>query len=341
VVEGSQCLSFCPRDPHHILPFSSVEDILANSQREFWALELGARAGQGAEEAMRESRYPLSVAESDGTLAGLASTYVPENHAIYDGLSRQGVRLVTFAPVLKHGVFPLADVLALLLEIGARGMNRPVEIEFAVRRSGHHSLPDEFAVLQMRPLVLSREGEDLDAAEPDAERLVIRSASVMGNGRAEVMDLVVVDADRFDRAQSVDAAAEVARLNAELLAEGRPYLLVGVGRWGSHDPWLGVPVTWDQISGAKVIVEAGFRDFRVTPSQGSHFFQNLSSFEVGYFTVNEEAGEGFVSWRWIAERPARTELRFTRHLRFDEPLVIRMNGRRQEGVVYKPGRARH
>jgi len=354
VVEGERCLSFSPRDPRHILQFSSVDDILANSQREFWALEMDPRSEDGGVGAiMRETRCGLEIAERDGTLAALGSTYSPENHAIYDGLSRPGVRLVTFAPVLKHGAFPLAAILAELLEIGSRGMNRPAEIEFAVRLSedpdagdgrratggdGRGARPHEFGALQMRPLVLSRETGAQDVEEADTDRLLCRSPRVLGNGRVDgLLDLVVVDFHRFDRAQSRAAASEVARFNAELVAERRPFLLIGVGRWGSNDPWLGIPVTWDQIAGARVIVESGFRDFRVTPSQGSHFFQNLTSFEVGYFTVNAEAGEGFVDWDWIATQPARSELRFVRHLRCEAALTVKMNGRKNEGIIYKPG----
>ena len=161
----------------------------------------------------------------------------------------------------------------------------------------------------------------------------------MGNGTIDnLRDVVVVDYHRFDRSMSVAAAAEIARFNAELTAAGRPYLLLGVGRWGSTDPWLGIPVTWDQIAGARAIVESGFRDFRVTPSQGSHFFQNLTSFQVGYFTVNADSDEGFIDWDWLASHPAEGELRHVRHLRFEQPLVVKMNGRRNQGVIYKPGR---
>ena len=340
VVEGERCLSFCPRYPQAILQFSSVEDILENSQREFWALEMDSQDAERPEQAMREARHGLEVAERDGTLWALGSTYSAENHAVYDGTSRPGVRLVSFAPVLKHGVFPLADVLSVLLDIGGRGMNRPAEIEFAVRLSTDGRTPHEFGFLQMRPLVLARETEDLDVAETSRDVLLCRSPQVMGNGRIDdVRDLVVVDFHRFDRAKSRAAAEEVSRFNARLSADGVPYLLVGVGRWGSTDPWLGIPVTWDQISGARVIVETGFRDFRVTPSQGSHFFQNLTSFQIGYFTVNAETDEGFVDWDWIAVHPAEGEMKFVRHLRFDKPFSIRMNGRRHTGIVYKPGRA--
>ena len=338
VVEGESCLTFCPRHPQAIMQFSSVDDILNNSQRQFWAMAIDPQGASDPELAMREARYGLDVAERDGVLFSAGSTYSAENHAVYDGLSRPGVRLVTFAPILKHGVFPLAEALTTLLDAGSEGMNRPAEIEFAVRLSPGGG-PHEFGFLQMRPLVLSRETAELDVEDVSKELLLVRSPKVMGNGRIDdLRDLVVVDFHRFDRAKSREAAEEVARYNARLLDEGRPYLLIGVGRWGSTDPWLGIPVTWDQISGARVIVEAGFRDFRVTPSQGSHFFQNLSSFQIGYFTVNEDVGEGFVDWSWIAVHPSESELRFVRHLRFERPLIVKMNGRRTTGIIYKPGR---
>jgi hypothetical protein len=163
---------------------------------------------------------------------------------------------------------------------------------------------------------------------------------VLGNGTVELHDLVMVDFERYDRMQSRAVAQQIARYNAELMAEERPYLLIGVGRWGSADPWLGIPVTWEQIAGARVIVESGLRDIRVSPSQGSHFFQNLTSFQVGYFTVNPEVGEGFVRWDWLAAQPAESERRTVRHLRFEQPLLVQMNGRKQQGVIYKPGAAR-
>jgi hypothetical protein len=247
---------------------------------------------------------------------------------------------VTFAPILKHGVFPLAEILAVLLEVGSQGMNRPAEIEFATCVSNRPGTPHEFGFLQMRPLVLTRETENLDLGEAPAEALLCRSESVMGNGTVDtIRDVVVVDFHRFDRSMSRAAAVEIARFNAELLEAKRPYLLIGVGRWGSTDPWLGIPVTWDQISGARVIVESGFRDFRVMPSQGSHFFQNLTSFQIGYFTVNAELGEGTIAWDWLAAQAAVSERDFVRHLRFEQPLVVKMNGRKTQGLIYKPGTA--
>ncbi len=335
VVEGEQSLLFCPRDPQHLVHFSSVEDILAHSQREFWALDL-SRSGTG-EDAMREVRFGLDAAEADGTLFLVGSTYSPEAHAVYDGLSRPGPRLVTFAGVLKHGAFPLPGILTLLLEAGRRGMNRPAEIEFAVKLASRPGEPHEFAFLQMRPLAITQGFEEEDFSGLDPESLVVQSPMVLGNGVVELYDAIVVDREQFDRGASVDVAHEIARYNAELHAQARPYLLVGVGRWGSADPWLGIPVTWPQIDHARVIVETGFRDFTVLPSQGSHFFQNLSSFQVGYFTVNPEARQGLVRWEWFAAQPAVSERGGVRHLRFEQPFVVRMNGRRSEGVILMPG----
>ena len=338
VVEGEVTQSFCPRYPQHLMHFSTVKDMLTNSQRDFLALELPSpQASLDPQQEMRETRYRLETAEADGTLTAVASTYSPENDAVYDGLSRPGVRLVSMAPILKHKLFPLAEILAELLEIGAWGMNTPVEMEFAVRLSTPEGTPKEFGFLQMRPLARAHEVEDLDLGQYDRTQIVCESTRVLGNGTLDgLRDAVVVDYRRFDRARSHDAAREVARFNAGLVSEGLPYVLVGVGRWGSADPWLGIPVTWEQISGAKVIVESGLRDMRVQPSQGSHFFQNLTSFRVGYFTVNPEVGEGYVDWDWLAKQPAVEEATYARHLRFESPLVVKMSGKSQQGVILKP-----
>ena len=341
VVEGGPCLRFCPRYPQHVAQLSSVEEALAGAQRSFWAIPMTGPAGDGDGLAMREELYGLDAAEADGTLAAVGSTWSPDNEAIYDGLSRQGTRLVTFAPVLKHGLFPLPEILVALTEVGAQGMGGPVEIEFAVNLAVAPGRPRELGVLQMRPLALAREAEAIELGELAPESAVCWSRRVLGHGRIEgIRDLVVVDFRRFERKRSRDAAAEIARLNRALLEQGAPYLLIGVGRWGSRDPWLGIPVTWDQVAGARVIVEAGLRDVRVEPSQGSHFFHNLTSFHVGYFTVNSAvapaASEGFVDWDWLDARPALSETAHVRHLRLENPLLVKMDGRRGEGVILKP-----
>jgi hypothetical protein len=256
---------------------------------------------------------------------------------IYDGTSRPGVRIVSFAPILKHGVFRLAELLQELLHIAEDGTSSPVEIEFAANLGRTADEPCDFGFLQMRPLALSSEAEEIEIGDVLASELVCRSTNVLGNGKVEgIHDIIVVDRHRFDRNRSRDAGQQVGRFNAVLQKEGRPYLLVGVGRWGSADPYLGIPVAWNQIAGARAIVEAGFRDFRVTPSQGAHFFQNLTSCNVGYFTVNSEMGEGFVDWDWLAGLPAAAETEMVRHIRLEQPVTIKMSGKTGQGVVLKP-----
>jgi hypothetical protein len=318
--------------------FSSVEDILANSQSEFWALDLGIPQNAGIGH-LREMRFGLDVAEADGTLQSVGSTYSVDNHAVYDGLGRPGARIVSFAPMLKHGVFPLAAILELLVHAGEDALGNPVEIEFAVRLPRGPEESADFGFLQIRPLTMAREYQELAMAEVDAASLLCQSTIVLGNGRIDnLYDIVVVDSQRFERSRSQEVARAVAHFNAVLAAENRPYLLIGVGRWGSNDPWLGIPVEWDEISGARAIVEAGFRDFRVTPSQGSHFFQNLTAFQIGYFTVNPDAGEGTVDWKWLSDEQAVEEQGCVRHLQFSNPLRVMMNSRTSQGMIFKPER---
>jgi len=320
-----------------VIQFSSVQDVLHNSQRTFYALRLddGTRRGDGAP-AFELKAHGLDVAERDGVLASVGSTYSPENDVIVDGTTRPGVRLVTFAPILKHGLFPLAEILADVLEVSEQGVGGPVELEFAVNLPGRDG-PAEFALLQLRPLAFEREMAALDLGAVDPATLLGSSDAVLGHGRLDDLhDIVVVDSARFGAARSQEIAAEIGRLNAELTSAGRPYLLIAVGRLGSSEPTLGVPVVWDQISGARAIVEAGFRDFKVAPSQGSHFFQHLMTFRVGYFTVNPEAGEGSIDWAWLASQPARSERASVRHLQFAAPVSVRMNGKQHKGIIVKP-----
>jgi CheY-like chemotaxis protein len=332
IVEGGACLRFCPRYPQHVPQLASAREALASTQRGFWALPTSPGGGH---ETMRERHYGLETAEEDGVLAAVGSTYSHENDALSDGTARPGTRVVTFAPILKHRLLPLGEILSALQEEGARGMGSAVEIEFAVELDAERA---EFGIVQMRPLALTSARETMEIGDVDPATVLCRSACVLGNGRLDgLRDVVYVDYHRFDRAASRETAAEIARLNGRLVAAERPYLLIGVGRWGSRDPWLGIPVTWDQVAGARVIVEAGLRDTAVTPSQGSHFFQNLTAFEVGYFTIGEHAEDGFVDWRWLAEQPATSERAAVRHLRLAAPLVVKMDGRVGAGVVLKSG----
>ncbi len=337
VVEGGACVRFCPKYPRKILGSPSVDTFLKTSQREFLALDLSLRPVYANSEGGELTRLGLEEAEADGTLAAVGSTYSLEDHTVSDGIARPGMRIVSFAPVLKHGAFPLAELLDRLLEIGRSGTGGEVEIEFAVNLSVPDGGPPEFAFLQMRPLAHSGEMAALEIGEVPEAELVCSSRSVLGHGNITgLRDLVVVDYDRFDRMRSVEVAEQVARINGLLQDDEIPYLLIGVGRWGSMDRHLGIPVTWNQIAGARVIVESGFKDMQVTPSQGTHFFQNLTSLNVGYFTVNPQAGEGFIDWEWLAAQTAHEETEFVRHIRLPDPIRVRMNGRTGEGVILKP-----
>jgi CheY-like chemotaxis protein len=337
VAEGEPCLRFAPPHPGHILEHSSVEGMLESAQREFWALHLGESPPQeGWTSDGPLVRYTLRDAEADGTLAPVASTFSAENNAVYDGIGRPGVRLVTFAPVLKHDLFPLAEILRELLILGMAGTRLPVEIEFAASLGARGEL-SEMGFLQLRPVAMSRDGADVDTESFPRERLLCESPSTLGHGRVDrLTDWIVVDRNLYERSQSAEVAAAVAHFNGILVAEGRNYGLIGVGRWGSTQPWLGIPVKWEDISGARVIVEAGFRDFRVTPSQGTHFYQNLVSLGVCYFTVNAHAGEGFVDWEWLAAMPAVAARGPVRMLRFPAPAVAVMDGAERKGVLVKP-----
>jgi hypothetical protein len=216
-------------------------------------------------------------------------------------------------------------------------MGTPVEIEFAMVMSERNSGPKEFALLQMRPLVVHREPEELNVEEFKPAQLICESSQVLGNGLIEdIEDIVVVDNKLFDRSQTREVAKEVSIMNSRLLSEQRPYLLIGIGRWGSMDDWLGIPVTWEQIAGARAIVETGFKEMSVAPSQGSHFFQNITSFMIGYFTVDPHNNLGFLDWDWLLSQKPIETLKFTKLIRFEKPLVIKINGHQSKGVILKP-----
>lgn len=340
VVEGGATIRFCPRYPKHIVHFSSVDEILKYSQNTFYALDLPDPKGRvDAGRTMELAKYGLDVAEADGVLTDIGSTYSLENHTIYDGVSRAGPRLVTFAPILKYDVFPLPAILNELLALCGKGMNGPVEIEFAVNTSVPKGQPTEFYLLQMRPMVIEQEMERLSILDTHREDLICKSDLVLGNGAiSDIYDVVMVDYNSFDRRKSVQVAGEIRGFNHDLVDKQVPYLLIGVGRWGSADPWLGIPVRWEDINGARVIVEAGLRDIKVAPSQGTHFFQNITSSRVGYITVHDTDGS-FVDWEWLAGQTPVKSAEFSRRLHFDQPVTVIMDGHRRNAVILKPGAA--
>jgi len=338
VVDGGNTVRFCPKYPTDLIQFYSAEESLNSSQKNFYVLQLHGHSDFGyITHDMLLSQYGLDVAEKDGTLKYAGSVYNPDDDSITDGLSRNGTRVITFGPILRNKMFPLPEILELLLDMGSWGMGTPIEIEFAVNLSGLNGKVMEFGLLQMRPLVIHRESEELVIEDEDKKKLICQSEQVLGNGLLDnVYDIVLVDQNLFERNKSREVAKEVSSFNSVLISENRPYILIGVGRWGTLDPWLGIPVTWEQIAGAKAIIESGFKELSVEPSQGSHFFQNITSFMVGYFTVNEKKGNSFIDWDWLLNQQPIESKSFTKLLRFEKPIIIKMNGHRNQGVIFKP-----
>jgi CheY-like chemotaxis protein len=338
VVDGGNTVRFCPKYPEDIIQFYSVRETLNTTQHEFFALSLNASSDFGFEtHDILVQQHNLNIAEKDGTLRWVGSTYSVESDSIVEGLGRQGSRVVTFAPILKGRLFPLPPILELLLDMGTWGMGTPVEIEFAVTMSPNKTSVKEFGLLQMRPLVVHREPEQLKIEVVDRSRLICQSNQVLGNGLIEdIHDIVLVDYNLFERSKTRDIAREVSMFNARLLDERKSYLLIGLGRWGTLDPWLGIPVNWEQIAGARVIIESGMKDMAVEPSQGSHFFQNITSFMVGYFTVNPQKDQGHIDWNWLLSQSPVDRMKYTSHIAFKKPIIVKINGHLSDGIIMKP-----
>jgi hypothetical protein len=338
VVDGGNTVRFCPKYPNDIVQFYSVKETMSSSQRSFFSLEMDANSDFGTEtHDMMVQQHELEIAEHDGVLEYFGSTYSSENDTIYNGIGRPGIRVVTFSPILHNSRIPLAQIIELLLDMGVWGMGTPVEIEFAVNIHEENKKGIEFALLQMRPLVIHREPEEFLIEEKDRSAIFCKSHQALGHGIIEgIYDIIAVDYNLFNRAASLDVAKEIAAFNAQLLAENRSYLLIGIGRWGSLDPWLGIPVTWEQIAGAKAIIETGFKDLSVTPSQGSHFFHNITAFMVGYFTINENLKDDFIDWDWLLNRQAFEKKEYTKLFRFEKPIKIKINGHQNTGIILKP-----
>ena len=278
----------------------------------------------------------VKEAVKDGSITYLASTYDPYDNVIRDGIYEGGRKVISFSAVLQQDVFPLPELLQMSMKYGAESMRRPVEIEFACNLNDDRT--GEFYLLQIRPIVDSKQMLDEDVAAIDDSRCLLRSHNSLGHGISDdVTDVVYVKtSDDFTAANNHYVADDIERINRQFLDSGRGYVLVGPGRWGSSDPWLGVPVKWPHISGAKVIVEVALKNYRVDPSQGTHFFQNLTSFGVGYFTIDTNTSNGLYRKDVLDAMPAVEETPYVRHVRFDSALRIMMDGKKQEGVVLLP-----
>ena len=338
IVDGGQTLRVCPYHPHQVLQTSETEMALCDTQTQFYALDM-KHVGDDfkVDDGFNILKLRVKDAVEDQSLNYIASTFDPYDQVINDGVYETGRKLITFAGVLQHDVVPLPELMQMSMKCGSEAMRRPVEIEFACNI--HADKTCDFYLLQIRPIVDAKEMLDEDVrAIPDADCL-LRSHNSLGHGISEdVTDVVYVKYDdQFSAMNNFYVADDIERINRKFLADGKNYVLIGPGRWGSSDHYLGVPVKWPHISAARVIVEVALKNYNIDPSQGTHFFQNLTSFGVGYFTVDTNTEEGgFVNKEMLDAMPAVEETQYVRHVRFDRPLRILMDGKKQEGAVLHP-----
>lgn len=334
VVEGGEALRFCPACPQVLPQLGSAKLFINQSQRGFWAIDLSqSDVDVAVDPDAAVVRLTLDDAERHGTLAPVGSVYSAEDDAFYDGIYRAGVRVVTFAHVLKSNLIPLAKIARQVLDLGRQGLGGPVEMEFAVNLA-----PDrkEFAVLQVRPYGAAGDFEPVDVEGLAPQDMICFSPQALGNGFIrDVRDVIYVRPDTFDAAKTKEIAREIAAMNEALKNANRHALLIGPGRWGSSNSWLGIPVNWAAISTARIIVETTLDNFVVDPSQGSHFFHNLTTAGCAYLTINPKLSQGFVDWTWLAAQPAVAETGFVRHVRLSAPLEARIDGRTSRAAVMK------
>lgn len=341
IVDGGQTLRVSPYHPNQVLQTSEMETALRETQTRFYALDM-SRVGDDfqVDDGFNIKNLRVKEADKDGALTGIASTFDPYDQVIRDGIYEGGRKIISFCGVLQHGVFPLPEILQMSERFGADEMRRPVEIEFAcnLENGEQGKMNGNFYLLQIRPIVDSKQVLDADLDGISDEKCLLRSANSLGHGISEdVTDVVYVKTnDDFTASENPYIADEIEQINRRFLNEGRNYVLVGPGRWGSSDYWLGIPVKWPHISAARVIVEEGLKNYHVDPSQGTHFFQNLTSFGVGYFTINTYTGDGLFQKEVLDSMPAVEETPHVRHVRFDKPLKIMMDGKKQKGVVLLP-----
>jgi len=335
VVEGGKVLRFCPKYPQFLPQLSTVDDILKNSQRFFYALKMDGfpENFEWVDDATL-TKLEIDDVQSHDPIKYLASTYIPEDHRIRDSAHPQGQPVLTFSRILKYKSLPLSDLLSELLELGRKGMGTAVEIEFAVNLPVNEHQKAEFSLLQLRPMALGLQSLDVVINDEDIAKAFCFSNRAMGNGAIkDLADIVFVDLDTFDPARTVEIADEIGRINKMLELQNRRYLLIGPGRWGSADRWLGIPVSWNDISNVGAIVETTSDKLQADPSHGTHFFHNLTSLGIGYFTISGN-DDDFIDWQWLKSLSPKTETGFLKHLRLDAPLNIKIEGKRSRAVLY-------
>jgi hypothetical protein len=337
IVGGGRTLRFSPYHPKKILQLSNPGTAQRETQKYFYGLDTNPDSYQvSTSEAINKKKISLRKAKNHQSLKFVASTYDLQNNMIRAGIIHEGIRVLSFDNILKYNTFPLADILKELLKVGQLEMQNPIEIEFAVKLDVPKNEPQEFSFLQIRPIV---EQDDYTCLLNDDFKLsesIIYSKSALGNGKYEhITDLVYIKPKSFDKSKTKEIAKAVEKINNRFEGSDKNYILIGPGRWGSSDPWLGIPVIWSQISSAKVIIESGLEDYRIDPSQGTHFFQNLTSFKVGYLTINPFINDGYFDVDYLDQQEAVFEDEFLRHIKFSKPLTIIIDGKSNKAVIFK------
>ncbi|MCX6113319.1 MAG: hypothetical protein NTY22_08605, partial [Proteobacteria bacterium] len=335
IMEGQNVLQFSPKH-HDVLPqFFTTDYSIKNSQRDFYAIDLSASdKSLNWNESSTLRKENLARAEKDGTLDLLGSTYDIDNDMIHDGIHYNGLKFVSFAHILKSNIFPLANLLTDILELGKTGLGSAVEIEFAVDLAKKKGERHKFYFLQIRPMISDKEQSNIEIADIPQKKILCNSTHVLGNGIIrDVKDIIYVRPNDFNAANTPKIAEEIGKLNQTIKANG---LFIGIGRWGTSDSWLGIPVNWSQISKARVMIEVALENFNIDPSHGSHFFHNITSLEIGYLTIPVNSYGDFVDWEWLEDQPAVYESPLVRHIKLETPLEVILNGRKGKGTILKP-----
>ena len=336
VVEGETSLRFSPTYPQFLPQFSTVDDMLKNTQRFFYALKMkDFPLNLDVDENATLVKLNVEDAKDHPSVKHLASSYSVQDHRIRDGVQTGGYPVLTFANLLKYRSFPLAEILTDILEIGRKGMGCPVEIEFAVNLGLGNNRRPSFDLLQIRPMGIRQLQMDVEIKKEDISAAFCYSTTALGNGRnREISDIVFVNPDTFEPARTVDIATEIGRVNRQLVQQQRRFLLIGPGRWGSADRWLGIPVNWNDISGVGAIIETTVENFKADPSQGSHFFHNITSLGISYLTVSQNSSD-FIDWKWLQSMPAAVKTAYLNHVKLDKPLTIKIDGKNSRAVILR------
>lgn len=334
IVDDGVAWNYSPAYPRATPPYSNIGELMNQSQHHFWAINL---AKMNHYDPVKETEYLLkfdtSAAEEDKSLKYVCSTYDPGSDRVYPGVSPTGTKIINFAPILQIEQFPLNELVKKLLHIAEESLQTPVEIEFALTIDSSDDTKARFGFLQVRPMVVSREVVEISDEEMSGDEILVASESVLGNGSIDTLtDIVYVKPESFQAKNTRQIASEIERINQKLRENKTSCVLIGFGRWGSSDPWLGIPASWGQISTAKVLVESTLPDMNVDLSQGSHFFHNLSSFRISYFAVKHTA-QHKINWDWLSRQQAADETKFVKHIKLLSPLQVKVDGRSSRGVI--------